>query len=130
MSRFLLDTHLLLWVADDHPRLPALVADAMAGASRSLVFSVVSIWELAIKNSLRKPGFRADPRRLRDGMLAAGCEELQVTADHAIAVRDLPWLHRDPFDRLLMAQATVEGLMLLTSDSTLARYPGPVRLVT
>lgn len=102
----------------------------MEDRTQSVAFSVVSIWEIAIKDGLGRPGFRVDPRRMRDAMLALDFEEIMVTADHAIAVGSLPSLHRDPFDRLLVAQAIVEGLTLLTADRTLARYPGPIRLVT
>ena len=127
--RILLDTHLLLWAAGD--------ARQLSGAARALildpdtvpVFSVVSIWEVAIKRALDRPDFRTDSRVLRHALLGSGYEELPVTGAHAIAVQTLPPIHRDPFDRLLVAQASVEGIALATADPILARYPGAVRRV-
>lgn len=127
--RLLPDTHLLVWAAGGDPRLPADAQALLTGAHHQVTFSVVSIWEAAIKYALNRADFPLDPAVLRNGLLNAGYEELQVTGEHALAVARLPLLHRDPFDRLLLAQATVEGLTLLTADPTLARYQGPVRLV-
>jgi len=93
------------------------------------LFSVASVWEIAIKFALGRPDFRVDPRALRRGLLDNGYAELPVTADHALATLALPPIHKDPFDQLLVAQATVEGVVLLTADPTVAGYPGPVRLV-
>lgn len=129
MSRLPLDTHLLIWAVRGEARLPAAIAAAIADAEQHPAFSVVSIREAAIKDAAGRPGFRLDARRLRQALLAAGLEELQVTAEHAIAVGSLPPLHRDPFDRLLRAQAGVGGLTFLTAERALARYPGPIRLV-
>jgi PIN domain nuclease of toxin-antitoxin system len=94
-----------------------------------LHFSAISILEVAIKFALDRGDFQTDPQVLRRSLLANGYLELQVTGDHAAAVARLPVLHKDPFDRLLAAQAGVEGITLLTRDATLARYPGPIRLV-
>jgi PIN domain nuclease of toxin-antitoxin system len=129
LSLLLLDTHLIVWAVVDDPRLPAPVRDAIDDPAQDLAFSVASIWELAIKASLRKSGFDVDPRQVRRVLLAAGVRELEITAEHAVAVADLPLIHGDPFDRLLLAQAEVEGMTLLTADRLLARYPGPVRFV-
>jgi PIN domain nuclease of toxin-antitoxin system len=93
------------------------------------MFSPVSIWEVAIKHDLRRPDFGLDPSLLRRMLLDNGYEELPVTSRHAVAVVGLPAIHKDPFDRLLIAQAAAEGVTLLTSDQTLARYPGPIRKV-
>jgi PIN domain nuclease of toxin-antitoxin system len=93
------------------------------------VFSVASIWEITIKRSLGREDFRVDPRLLRRGLLDNGYEELPVLGPHAVAVDALPPLHRDPFDRLLVAQSLTEGLVLLTADPMMARYPAPVRMV-
>ena len=93
------------------------------------MFSVVSLWEIAIKFALGRPDFQVDPRVLRRGLLDNGYRELPITADHALATAGLPPIHKDPFDRLLVAQATVDGIVLLTADQIVARYPGPIRLV-
>lgn len=126
--KLLLDTHLLLWAADSLERVPAGARALMADLENELLFSVVSLWEVTIKNGLNRPDFRVDARLLRRGLIDNGYVELPISGEHAVAVDTLPLIHRDPFDRLLIAQATVEGLVLLTSDVTLERYPGPVRL--
>lgn len=92
-------------------------------------FSVASIWEATIKHMLGRKEFALDPGALRRGLLANGWRELAVNGAHALAVADLPPLHNDPFDRILLAQAKVEGLTLLTSDKSVARYPGRVMKV-
>ena len=94
-----------------------------------LIFSAVSIWEIAIKSAQGRDDFRVDPRLLHRGMLDNGYVELPVTSQHALHVVGLPPIHKDPFDRLLLAQAISEGIVLLTADAQLARYPGPARLV-
>ena len=93
------------------------------------MFSVASLWEIAIKFALRRPEFQFDPRVLRRGSLDNGYSELDVTAQHALATVPLPPIHKDPFDRLLIAQATVEGITLVTVDATILRYPGPIQRV-
>lgn len=123
--RLLLDTHLLLWAAAGDG-LSAKASALIHDPANSLVFSPASIWEVAIKNGLGREDFRADPHLLRRGLLDNGYEELPITSEHAAAVAGLPDLHRDPFDRMLLAQATVEGVALLTSDTQLAAYPGPI----
>lgn len=126
---FLLDTHLLVWSAVDSPMLPAEARRLIEEPEAELTFSAASIWEVAIKHGLRRSDFPLDPRILRRGLLEVGYTELTVNGVHAAAVDVLPPIHRDPFDRLLVAQAQVEGLTLLTADETVARYPGPVRRV-
>lgn len=101
----------------------------LANARNELIFSAASLWEVAIKHQLGRDDFRVDPRLLRRGLLDNGYTELSVTSEHAVAVDGLPPIHRDPFDRLLVAQAMVEAVVLLTNDPVVARYPGPVRLV-
>jgi len=125
--RLLLDTHLLVWAMGDPERLPAGCAAMLEDPSNSLVFSVASLWELVIKQALGRPDFNLEPSLLRQALLGGGWQELPIEASHALAVSQLPPLHRDPFDRLLLAQAQVEGLLLLTADSRLSLYPGPVR---
>jgi PIN domain nuclease of toxin-antitoxin system len=94
-----------------------------------LLFSALSIWEVAIKSALERGSFRVDARLLLRGLIDSGYTELPITSQHAVMIDALPLLHKDPFDRLLLAQAISEGILLLTTDAQLARYPGPVRLV-
>lgn len=95
----------------------------------ALAYSLVTIWEVAIKTSLRKPGFEVDPNRLRGVLLDEGYAELPLAPAHIIHVAALPWLHRDPFDRMLVAQAAAEGMTLLTANAALKRYGRFVRAV-
>ncbi|MDE0371083.1 MAG: type II toxin-antitoxin system VapC family toxin, partial [Rhodospirillales bacterium] len=88
-----------------------------------------SLWEVAIKSGLGREDFRVDPRLLRRGLLENGYDELPVSGAHATAVDLLPPIHRDPFDRILVAQAQIEGITLLTTDEIVARYPGPIRVL-
>ena len=125
--KVILDTHLLLRAALGAP-LSAAAEDILARADPP-IFSAVSIWEVAIKRGLSRPDFTADPAVLRRALLDHGYVELPMTGAHAAAVLNLPPIHKDPFDRMLIAQATSEGVTLLTSDHALARYPGPVRAV-
>lgn len=124
--RLLIDTHLLLWASEDLERLPAKAAQVMADPANSLIFSAVNIWEIVVKRNLQRPDFNIDPTTFRHRLLGAGYEEIDVTSLHTLALADLPSIHRDPFDRLLLAQAIVEGASLVTADSMLARYPGPI----
>ena len=101
----------------------------MANPEHELLFSAASIWEIAIKNGLGRDDFKVDARLLRRGLLDNDYTELTITSAHAVFVESLPLIHKDPFDRILVAQATVEGFTLLTADSTVARYPGPIELV-
>lgn len=126
--KLLLDTHLLLWAASAPERLPAGARALLEDAANELLFSAASLWEVTIKASLGRDDFRIDGRVLRRGLLDNGYTELPISSAHAVAVAGLPNLHRDPFDRLLVAQAGVEGITLLTSDEAVARYPGPIRL--
>lgn len=127
--KLLLDTHLLLWAAGAPKRLPAAARKLLGDARNELLFSVASLWEIVIKRSLGRDDFRVDPRLLRRGLLENGYFELPVSGEHALAVDGLPPLHKDPFDRLLVAQAQVESVTLLTANPLLGRYPGPVRCV-
>ena len=127
--RMLLDTHLLVWAMGSPERLSAALAAMLQDPANTPVFSVASLWELVIKQGLGKPDFRVEPALLRRALLDGGWQELPVQAHHALAVAALPLLHRDPFDRLLLAQASSDGLLLITADQQLAAYPGPVRLM-
>jgi PIN domain nuclease of toxin-antitoxin system len=127
--RFLLDTHLLLWAAGSLERLSAQARHLIDDPNNELLFSAASLWEVAIKGSLGRADFQIDPRLLRRGLLDNGYRELAITGEHAVAVEALPPIHKDPFDRMLVAQSVVEGLTLLTADPLVARYPAPVRRV-
>ena len=125
--QLLLDTHLLLWAVVEPERLDVALVGMLEDPLNTPVFSVVSLWELVIKRGLDRPDFQMEPSLLRQALLEAGWRELPVEAHHALAVGQLPPLHRDPFDRLLLAQAQADGLLLITADRQLALYPGPVR---
>lgn len=125
----LLDTHVLLWAAGTPERLPMQAVDLIGDPSNALLFSAASLWEITIKRGLGRSDFRVDPEVLRRGLLENGYDELAIRGTHAMAVGYLPVIHRDPFDRILVAQAEAEGVLLLTADDTVARYPGPIRRV-
>lgn len=127
--KLLLDTQLLLWAAGHPDRLSAAARKQLNNPKNELLFSAASLWEVAIKNSLGRDDFRVEPRLLRRGLLDNGYVELPITSQHAVNIDGLPPLHKDPFDRLLLAQALTEGITLLTTDTQLARYKGPVRKV-
>jgi PIN domain nuclease of toxin-antitoxin system len=127
--KLLLDTHLLLWIADDDPKLPPEVRLAIEHPEVTLYFSVVSIWEIVIKNALGRDNFKVDARVLRRELIDAGYLELDIKSQHALEVEQLPLVHHDPFDRLLIAQAISEGIALMTHDRLVAQYSGPIRHV-
>jgi PIN domain nuclease of toxin-antitoxin system len=126
--KLLLDTHLLIWAADGIERVPTGARALMADPGNELLFSVASIWEVAIKCGLNRSDFQVDARMLRRGLIDNGYCELPILSEHAVAIDALPPIHKDPFDRLLVAQARVEGITLLTDDATLAQYQGSIRL--
>lgn len=128
--RLLLDTHLLLWAAYAPERLPAAAVALIEDVAVTPLFSAASLWEVAIKAGLGRADFTVSAGHLRRGLVDNGYEELPVTAAHAVAVATLPPIHRDPFDRMLVAQALVEGIALVTADAGLAGYPGGVRVVS
>ena len=125
--KLLLDTHVLLWAAGEPARLSASARRLINDADNEPLFSDASLWEIAIKRGLGRKDFQVDARLLRRGLLDNGYSELPIMSGHVVAVEDLPAIHKDPFDRLLVAQATVEGITLLTLDLVVARYPGPIR---
>ncbi|GGA32506.1 type II toxin-antitoxin system VapC family toxin [Dyella nitratireducens] len=127
--KLLLDTHLLLWAAEGIERLPPEAQALMSDPDNELFFSVASLWEIVIKRGLGRSDFKVDARVLRRSLLDNGYSELSILSEHAVAIDALPPIHKDPFDRLLVAQATVEGITLLTADVNVATYPGPVRRV-
>ncbi|HEY3927923.1 MAG TPA: type II toxin-antitoxin system VapC family toxin [Candidatus Koribacter sp.] len=126
--KFLLDSHLLVWTVSDAKRIPPAGRALISNSANELFFSAASIWELAIKTGLGRIGFmKMDVTLLRRTLLENDYKELPVTADHGIEVASLPLLHKDPFDRLLVAQARVEGMTLLTVDRAIAKYPAAIR---
>jgi len=124
-----LATQLLVWAGYAPQRLGSSLAAALADRRCVICFSVVSIWEMAIKASLGRIDFQVNPLALRMGLLEQGFRELPIQVNHVLAVQHLPWVHRDPFDRLLVAQAAQERLSLLTADRTLLAYGEAVRWV-
>ncbi|WP_420960205.1 type II toxin-antitoxin system VapC family toxin [Brucella sp. IR073] len=127
--KFLLDTHLLLWAAGEPEKLPPAAFAEIGNADNELLFSAASLWEIAIKRGLGRADFTVDPRLLRRGLIDNGFLELPITSEDAVAVEGLPSIHKDPFDRLLIAQSIVEGIPLMTVDEMVARYPAPIRRV-
>lgn len=126
---FLLDTHILLWSAVESPKLSQDAIAILNSPDHELWFSVLSLWEVALKRSRTRKDFGLDVVPLRTGLLSNGYQELPIEAHHVAAVIELPMIHTDPFDRLLIAQAKAEGMVLLTADRDLSRYDGPIRLV-
>lgn len=129
MIRVLLDTHLLLWAKTAPGRLPEAFRRLIVEPEVEPLFSAASIWEVAIKQSQLRDDFSIDAAELRVELLDTGYAELPVRGEHVVAVANLPWIHKDPFDRLLVAQAIVEEMELLTIDRQLGRYPGPIRVI-
>jgi PIN domain nuclease of toxin-antitoxin system len=127
--KLLLDTHLLLWAAGEPQRLSKQARRLIDNPENELLFSAASLWEVAIKRGLGRDDFKVDARLLRRGLLDNGYSELPIISDHVVATESLPLIHKDPFDRVLIAQATVEGVTLLTIDSLVSQYPGPIRTV-
>lgn len=125
----LLDTHLLLWAASEPECLSKKARTLILDPANQLMFSAASLWEITIKNSLDRPDFKVDSRRLWRMLLVNGYRELPVTSEHTVAVNELPPLHKDPFDRILIAQARVEGMLLLTADKLVSKYGEGVRKV-
>ncbi len=125
----LVDTHLLLWAAGEPKKLSGKARRILNDSASQLWFSAASLWEVAIKNGLGREDFRVEPRRLRRGLVDNGWRELAISSEHAVATLTLPPIHKDPFDRMLLAQAHVEGVTLVTSDELVAQYPGQVRRV-
>ena len=133
--KLLLDTHLLLWTGVSgndiaNGSLPTEVSALIKDETNALYFSPASVWEVAIKNALGRADFRVDPHLFRRALLDNGYIELLINSEHTAGVANLPGHHKDPFDRLLIAQATVEGITLLTNDVQVAAYRmSPIRLV-
>jgi PIN domain nuclease of toxin-antitoxin system len=124
--KLLLDTHVLLWAAGQPEKLSRKTRALLGNPDNALIFSAASLWEICVKRGLGRDDFQVDAHQLRRGLLDNEYSELAVTSAHALALDDLPPLHRDPFDRMLLAQARVEGIVLLTVDAQVLRYAGPV----
>jgi len=127
--KLLLDTHILLWSAGQPEKLSESARTLLTTPENSLFFSAASIWEIVIKLSLGREDFKVDPFRLRKMLVVHGYTEIPVTAEHALRVDSLPPLHKDPFDRLLLAQARTEGILLLSADAAVAQYQESVLAV-
>ena len=121
--KLLLDTHVLLWWMEDHPNLSDNVRTAIADGKNPVFISAAVIWEIRIKQALGKLEI---PRNFRRVLGEQPFEMLDISADHAHAIIDLPMHHRDPFDRMLVAQSKVENLRLVTRDAHLKRYEIPL----
>lgn len=120
--KLLLDTHILLWAAGQPDKLPSTARSLLLAQENHLYFSSASIWEVVIKSTIGRDDFRVDPYRLRKLLICNGYGELPVTSEHALRVAGLPLLHKDPFDRMLIAQARSEAMQLLTIDSAVLQY--------
>ena len=127
--RLLLDTHILLWAVAESRRLSKEARSLLEDPENAVYFSAASLWEISIKSALRRDDFRIDPVALHAALRDTGFVELPITGAHALGVASLPPIHRDPFDRLLVAQSMQEPLILLTNDDVLARYGSGVRIV-
>lgn len=128
--RLLLDTHVLLWSLGDPARLDAQTRAVLEDNANQVLFSAASIWEIAIKAGLGRADFGVRPEDITQAAREAGFQELPVHAEAAARVADLPMLHRDPFDRLLVAQALTEPARLITADPVLLSYSELVTLIS
>ena len=122
--RILIDTHLLLWAAAGE--LPVQAKRYIEDEGNTLLFSPASIWEVVIKRGLGREDFVVDPASFYHGLVSAGYLELPITGRHSLLVSALPMLHKDPFDRILIAQAASEGIPFLTSDWLVSQYAGSI----
>lgn len=127
--KLLLDTHVLLWAAAQPELLPAGARDMLDDPGSQLLFSAASLWEVVVKSGLQRAAFSVDARLLRRELHDNGYIELPISGAHAVAVAGLPMIHTDPFDRILVAQALVEGITLMTADPLVARYTAPIHFL-
>jgi PIN domain nuclease of toxin-antitoxin system len=123
---YLIDTHILIWLSMKTSRLDAATREILENPGNEVYFSAISIFEIAIKQQLARSDFLVEATGVRRAMLRERFMELTVDGLHAAFVATLPPIHKDPFDRLLVAQANVEGITLITADEQIARYPGPI----
>lgn len=127
--KLLLDTHIILWAAGQPEKLSASAREMLVDTRNALFFSAASLWEIVIKRSLARDDFKVDPIRLRKMLVINDYSELPVTSGHVLRVETLPLLHKDPFDRILIAQARSEGMLLLTVDAAIIKYGQSVQAV-
>ncbi|MCY1664913.1 type II toxin-antitoxin system VapC family toxin [Rhizobium sp. SL86] len=127
--KVLLDSHILVWSAAQTNKLSAQTRAFLEDPDNVLFFSSASLWELSVKHALGKGDIPVHPRILYQALQEQDFYELPLTSQHTFVLETLPPIHKDPFDRILIAQATSEDMLLLTSDATIARYDGPIRLV-
>ena len=126
--KLLLDTHILLWAAGDPEKLPVKIRELIEDEENMLFFSAASLWEIVIKNGLGRNDFQIEPRMFRASLIDNGYLEVSITSEHVLFVHDLPPLHKDPFDRILVAQSSIEGMALLTVDQAVIDYGGTVMI--
>jgi PIN domain nuclease of toxin-antitoxin system len=129
MSRFLVDTQLLLWNVYGSRKVPARLARLFGDGRHQFFYSAASLWEIAVKAARGQEDFVAEVGEIRDALEENGFHELPVGSQHAVALAALPPIHADPFDRMLIAQAIVEPMALITTDERLAAYPGTIEVV-
>lgn len=120
--RILCDTHVLIWLLEDNPRLPGRVRQLLMASDTELFFSSVSIYEISVKHALKPESMPCSPEEVRQLAMVAGVGELVFNSSHARLAGELPWLHRDPFDRMLIAQAQMENMVLLSHDDYVKQY--------
>jgi len=120
--KLLLDTHILLWAAGEPEQLSNKAKALIEDPENQLYFSAASLWEISIKNKLGRADFKVDLAVLRRNLLDNDFEEIAINSAHSIGVDALPNIHKDPFDRMLIAQTAVEGITLVTADSMVAEY--------
>lgn len=127
--RLLLDTYVLLWAAAQPEQLSPAARALLEDEDNALVFSAASLWEITIKSDLGRRDFRVDPRLFRRALVDNGYLELPITNQHVLALKGLAGHHKDPFDRMLVAQSIAEGVVLVTTDPLVAQYAGPIKQV-
>lgn len=124
--KILLDSHILLWLAwDKKENLSPQAVELIDDPTSEIYFSLASLWEIAIKSSLGKPDFDIDVEALEQGLIQVGCRMLAIELPHILKQAQYPFIHRDPFDRLLLAQAEVENIFFMTADTMILKYQKP-----
>lgn len=127
--KILLDTHILLWLAfDDKSKLSPQAIELLEDFKNELYFSLASLWEISIKSSLGKPHFNVDVEKLEQGLISVGCHLLPIELSHIVKSSNYPFVHKDPFDRLLLAQADAENIYFMTADNLILDYNKPFLL--
>jgi PIN domain nuclease of toxin-antitoxin system len=120
--KLLLDTHIILWAAGEPEKLSESARNMLNDYRNSLYFSAASLWEIVIKRGVGRADFKVDAHRLRKMLILNGYIELPITSEHVLRVETLPEIHKDPFDRILIAQARSEAMLLLTVDAFVIEY--------